>query len=240
MAYNMTAGGAYGYVSCLGIIDARPAAQGSLWIRFYEMCLSGRLLPYRYDVHVKRFDNGVLTPAEINAQTYFARSFFAEPMTGCSGLGSPAGSPGVPGVLQALIAFEAPQDITRSVVPNDENMHLFTSRQYWVAIRAVAIDPYTQVVYEDDNIELTLSYSSGHQGELWHRILDCVAIEGCPDAGLPVSMQVAGALDIDHLPDLVIAEINDEISAVVPPIDAFLRAGDDAGIVGLPGLQGGQ
>ena len=54
-------------LTCLGIIDAVPAAQGSIWIRFYEMCPDAGTVPYRYDVHVKRADGGILTPAEINA-----------------------------------------------------------------------------------------------------------------------------------------------------------------------------
>jgi hypothetical protein len=228
-----------GLVTCLGMVDAQPAAQGSIWIRFYEMCPGGTLVPYRYDVHVKRFDNGPLTAAEIDAGTYYARSFYADELNGCGGEGSPPGSGGLPGILQALIAFEAPNDITASVIPNDENMHLFTNRQYWIAIRAVAIDPVTNVIYQDDNVEVALSYSSGHQGELWTQILDCVAVEPCAGAGnFGVNATVAGPLPsitVAGLPDLVIGEINDTIDAIVPPIDIFLRMGDEAGGFGPQG-----
>ena len=224
--------------TCLGIVDAQPAAQGSIWIRFYEMCVAEGTEPYRYDVHVKRFDNGPLTAAEIDAGTYYARSFYADELNGCGGDGSPAGgSGGLPGILQALIAFEAPNDITASVIPNDENMHLFTNRQYWIAIRAVAIDA-TDTIFEDDNEEVALSYSSGHQGELWTQIIGWPCLEMC--AGNPIqNVQITGApaLTIGSLPDVTIGEwplLNVEL----PPIDAILRAGDEAGIVSS-GPQGG-
>jgi len=222
-------------VTCSGVVDAVPAAQGSIWIRFWEMCITGAADPYRYDIHVKRFDNGPLTAAEINDGTYYARSLYAEELFGCAGLGSPAGSGGTPGILQALIAFEAPGDITPSVVPNDENMHLFTNREYYVAVRAVAIDA-NNVIYEDDNTATTISESSGHQGELWTRILDCVAVEACEGAGsIPVSVSGLPDVNVADLPDLVIASFDDELSVDVPPLDTFIRAGDEAS-VRLPGV----
>jgi len=150
-------------------------------------------------------------------------------------MGSGGGSGGIPGILQALINFEAPNDITLSVVPNDENMHLFTARQYWVCVRAVAIDG-DDVVYEDTNTVVALSYSPGHQGELWTNIINCVAVEPCVGAAA-AKVNVIGIppLTVAALPPLVIGEINDEISAVIPPIDAILRAGDSPGMFGSQG-----
>lgn len=218
--------------TCLGIIDACPAAQGSIWIRFWEMCLADGDAPYRYDVHVKRADGGILTEAEINAQTYYARSFHADELYGC-GSGSPGGgSPGGgPGILQALIAFESPGDITAPVIPNDENMHLMTNRQYYIAVRAVAIDA-GNVIYEDDNDAVAVSYSSGHQGELWTQILNCVEIEGCGGGAVPVSgtinsnivndvLNILGSLDVTGMPE--------NMQVTFPPVDMVPRGGDKVG-----------
>jgi len=196
---------------CFGMIDAAQAAQGCIHVRWFEACiLEGEL--YRYDFHVKRLDNGPLTPAEIDDHTYYARSLYADEITGCMDSGSPAhmGSPmGDPGILQALIAFEAPNDITGEVVPRDENMHLFTNREYHVAVRAVAIDG--NLIAEDDNTQVVTSWSSGYQGVLWHHILSWPCLELCK-AILQIGIHGIPTVNVGTLPKLTLDVEN------VPPL----------------------
>lgn len=216
---------AVGTVTSLGIIDAAPAAQGSIWIRWWEACFTGVLVPYRYDIHVKRFDGGILTPAEINAGTFFARSVHSDELFGgCVGSGVSGNGPGI---LQALIAFEAPGDITAPVIPNDENMHLFTNRQYYIAVRAIGIDPTTRMIVEDDNVQVVLSFSTGFQGELWHTILEWPCVKFCdPNAIQNVKIVEVPDLNIGKIPGLKIGEFTPVIE--IPPLDILPRGGDYA------------
>lgn len=172
---------------CLGVVDASPYAQGCILVRWYEACPDGIPI-WRYEFHVKRAVDGILTLGEINAGTYYARSVRAFSVNGCSA-GSPAiGSPGVgPGILMAALAFEAPGSISPPVADGDENSHLFSSQQYYIAVRALALDPVTNIVYEDQNEEVILSYSSGYQGVVWHHILSWPCVEICSDQSIAIS-----------------------------------------------------
>jgi hypothetical protein len=207
-----------GVPTCLGVIDASPYAQGCILVRWYEACPDAGVPIWRYEFHVKRAVSGPLTPGDLAAGTYFARAVGAEVINGCIPQSPSLGSPQLPGILQAAIAFESPGDITPPVVAGDENMHLFTSQQYYVAVRAIALDA-ANVVYEDQNEEQVLSYSTGYQGEVWQHILTWPCLELCDDPPtIPVS--VVG------LPGITIAGVDDSIPVSVPPLDIQVRATD--------------
>lgn len=175
---------------CLGIVDAAPYAQGAILVRWYEACPYNDDYPiWRYEFHVKRAADGPLTPAEINAKTYYARSLRAEGITCCEPMSPCLGSPcaSSPGVLMAGLAFEAPESVTPPVVAGDGNMHLFSNQQYYIAVRAIALDPVTNVTYEDDNEEIELSYSTGYQGVVWQHILSWPCLELCAGQSIAIS-----------------------------------------------------
>jgi hypothetical protein len=156
---------------CCGAIDAAPAAQGCILVRFCEMLCSEGTVPYRYEFHVKHVDLGPLTCDEIDAGTWYARSVYNDEVL-YGGSPMPSGSPMPPGaILQALIAFEAWNQ-------HGDNIHLFTNRQYYIAVRAVAIDADDRI-YEDDNCEVVVSWSSGYQGIQWEHILSWPCLELC-------------------------------------------------------------
>jgi len=166
-----------GAPTCLGIIDAAPAAQGCILIRFFEMVCDTGTVPYRYDIHVKQADSGVLTKAEIDACTYFARAIYQEDIVGYPNVG--VSPPIGPAICSALIAFEAYSQ-------HGDNVHLFTNRQYYVAVRAVAIDA-ADTIYEDDNDEVALSWSSGYQGIQWMHILSWPCLSLCSGQEIEIS-----------------------------------------------------
>jgi hypothetical protein len=210
--YVPPAGGA---PTCLGVIDAAPAAQGCILIRFFEMVCAEATVPYRYDIHVKQLDDGVLTEAEIDNGDYYARSIYQEDVAGYPNEGVSPALP--PAVCSALIAFEAYNQ-------HGDNVHLFTNRQYYVAVRAVAIDT-TDTIYEDDNDEVALSYSSGYQGIQWMHILSWPCLDLCADqeisiAGIPpVSVAVTSTPPVEFAED---AEMNMNILDW-PQLDAHIH-----------------
>lgn len=211
-----------GVPTCLGVIDAAPYAQGAILVRWYEACpVDDQYIIWRYEFHVKRAVDGPLTPAEINAHTYYCRSLRADGITKCIPESPCLESPcvGMPGILMAGLAFEAPESISPPVVDGDENMHLFSNQQYYIAVRAVALDLVGQVTYEDDNTETVLSYSTGYQGVVWQHILTWPCLELCAD---PVTVPV----NVTGLPDVTIGEFADTLPASIPPLDIQVRASD--------------
>ena len=150
---------------CPGVIDAQPYAQGCLLVRFYEMfCYEG--VPYRYDFHVKRLVDGPLTKTEIDNGDYYSCSFYQDQI-------APdlyTSSPGDFGIGEVVLALESPGD-------SGDNIHLFTNQQYQVAVRAVAID--VDVIAEDDNDAVVISWSSGYQGIAHIDIIDWPCLDLC-------------------------------------------------------------
>jgi len=163
-------------------------------------------VPYRYDFHVKHVDLGPLTCAEINAGTWYARSCYNDEVNFAAG--SPEwGSPGPnPAILEALIAFEAYNQ-------HGDNVHLFTNREYQIAVRAVAIDA-TDTIYEDDNCEVVISWSSGYQGIQWEHILSWPCLEICD--GQMVGINAVPDVDIATLPEVEVAPIDVQRMPNVP------------------------
>jgi hypothetical protein len=160
---------------CLGVADATVYAQGVLLVRFYEMvCIEG--IPYRYDFHVKRLVDGPLTLAEINAGDFYSCSLYQDQINPDLYVGSPFGTPGIG---EVVLAIESPGDA-------GDNIHLFTNQQYQVAVRAVAIDG--NVIAEDDNAEVAVSFSSGYQGIAHLDILSWPCLSLCSPA-LQVAIQ---------------------------------------------------
>ena len=215
---------------CCGAIDAAPAAQGCILVRFCEMDCDDLTVPYRYDFHVKHLSLGPLTCDEINAGTWYARSCYNDEVNFAPG--SPEiGSPGPnPAILQALIAFEAWNQ-------HGDNIHLFTNREYQIAVRAVAIDA-NDTIYEDDNCEVVISYSSGYQGIQWSHILSWPCTYFCDGEHLDVGLGDAINVNVGALPAVNVNDIGVER---MPNLDVGMRSGmniQDA--IGELGRQFGQ
>ena len=185
-----------GAPTCLGAIDAAPAAQGCILVRFFEMVFDASTVPYRYDIHVKQLDDGVLTKAEIDDQDYYSRSVYQEDIIGAP---DNSVSPNIgPAIVSALIAFEAYSQ-------HGDNIHLMTNRQYQVAVRAIAIDA-TDTIYEDDNDEVVISYSSGYQGIQWMHILSWPCLELCENQEIALSEVPPLSIGVTSTPPVEFAE----------------------------------
>lgn len=200
---------------CCGAIDAAPAAQGCILVRFCEMDCAAGTVPYRYDFHVKHLSLGPLTCAEINAGTWYARSCYNDEVNfaaGSPGLGSPGPNPAI---LQALIAFEAWNQ-------HGDNIHLFTNREYQVAVRAIAIDA-SDTIYEDDNCEVVVSYSSGYQGIQWEHILSWPCTYFCDGAEIGIKGPVSAT--IGALPPVAVSGVENVSVKEMPNLDVGLRSG---------------
>lgn len=174
---------------CPGVIDVQPYAQGCLLVRFYEMfCYEG--IPYRYDFHVKRLIDGPLTKTEIDNGDYFSCSFYQDQISPDLYHGSPFDF----GIGEVVLAVESPGDA-------GDNIHLFTNQQYQVAVRAVAIE--VDVIGEDDNDAVTISWSSGYQGITHMTILDWPCLDLCTPIDLTnVQITAMPEVDIASVPPL--------------------------------------
>lgn len=196
---------------CLGMIDAAPAAQGCLLVRWFEMITDPDSTSYRYDFHVKPLIEGLLIKAEIDAGTWYSRSL-KYPDQGSPSI-LPYDSPeDIPEILQALIGFEAYEQ-------NFDNVHLFTNQQYQVAVRAVQIDLATDVIAEDDNDEVVTSYSSGYQGVQWSHIVSWPELEISAIPALNVAITVA--------PDVNLAEGSTIGISEMPQLDSHIHRGGE-------------
>jgi hypothetical protein len=170
-------------------VDAAPYAQGLIKVRFYEMvCIEG--VPYRYEFHVKPLLSGPLTQSEINLKTYYTVSMYQAQINPDLYNGSPFG---VPGIAEAAIAIEA-----------GDNLHPFSNQQYQVCVRAIAING--DVIGEDDNIEVVISYSNGYQGTTSVHITALPCIEFCN----PID------LSINSLPEIKVSAESKPLEILVP------------------------
>jgi hypothetical protein len=111
-----------------------------------------------------------------------------------------------PAILQVVLALESNGNA-------GDNIHLFTNQQYQIAVRAVARNGNT--IFEDDNDEIVVSYSSGYQGIAHLDIIDWPCLELCD----PVDLS---DVKITSMPPLAVASlpvINTVITSL-PDIEA--------------------
>ena len=195
---------------CLGIIDAAPAAQGCLKVRWFEMITDPAGTSYRYEFHVKPLIDGALSKAEIDAGTWYSRSL-KYPDQGSPSI-LPYSPSDLPEIVEALIGFEAYEQ-------NFDNVHLFTNQQYQVAVRAVQIDLATNEIAEDDNDEVTISYSSGYQGVQWTHIVSWPELEISAIPSLSVAISAA--------PDVNLAEDSVIGISEMPQLDSHIHRGGE-------------